>query len=76
MPIVRVRVEWRFKLPSRGNWLRGGVLYGSGQRLHECLRVRVNRIETGRRIIPVPNNKGGKYRVTAAVYPLTEPVRC
>lgn len=55
-------------------WLIGSLLYGSGLRLMECLRLRVKDIDFEQRRIVVRSGKGGKDRVTvlpnAAVAPL------
>jgi len=41
-----------------------GVLYGSGMRLMECLRLRVKDLDVERRTITVRQGKGGKDRIT------------
>lgn len=47
------------------HWLIGGLMYGSGLRISECLRLRVKDIEFGhRRQIVVRNGKGDRDRVT------------
>ena len=45
-------------------WLIGSLLYGSGLRLMECLRLRVKDIDFDARQIVVRNGKGAKDRVT------------
>src|SRR5690606_12222800 len=45
-------------------WLIASLLYGSGMRLMECLRLRVKDIEISRRQILVRSGKGNKDRVT------------
>jgi integron integrase len=45
-------------------WLIGSLLYGSGLRLMECLRLRVKDVEFEQRQIVVRSGKGGKDRVT------------
>jgi integron integrase len=45
-------------------WLVGNLLYGSGLRLMECVRLRVKDIDFDQRQIVVRNGKGGKDRVT------------
>jgi integron integrase len=44
-------------------WLIGCLLYGSGLRLMECLRLRVMNLDFGHRCVFVMNGKGGKDRV-------------
>jgi hypothetical protein len=46
-------------------WLMAGLLYGSGLRLMECLRLRVKDVEFGAGRIVVRDGKGAKDRVTA-----------
>jgi integron integrase len=43
-------------------WLMGALLYGTGMRLMECVRLRVQDVDFGRREIVVRNGKGGKDR--------------
>ena len=43
-------------------WLMAGLLYGAGIRLMECVRLRVQDVDFGRREILVRNGKGGKDR--------------
>ncbi len=45
-------------------WLIGSLLYGSGLRLMECLRLRVKDLDFAQRQIIVRNGKGGRDRVT------------
>jgi len=51
------------------------LLYGSGLRLMECVRLRVHDVEFSRREILVRNGKGGKDRVTMLPDPLVEPLQ-
>jgi integron integrase len=46
------------------HWLIGGLLYGSGLRLMECLRLRVKDVDLQARQITVRSGKGDKDRVT------------
>jgi len=45
-------------------WLMTGLLYGSGLRLMECLRLRVQDIDFGRQEVTIRDGKGGKDRRT------------
>jgi integron integrase len=55
--------------------LMASLLYGSGLRLLECMRLRVHDIEFDRRQIMVRNGKGGKDRVTVLPDQVAEPLR-
>ncbi|MCL5966866.1 MAG: site-specific integrase [Deltaproteobacteria bacterium] len=55
--------------------LMGGLLYGAGLRLMECLRLRVKDIDFDRGQITVRDGKGGKDRVTVLPALLREPLR-
>ena len=52
-----------------------GLLYGSGLRLMECLRLRVQDIDFGYRQIVVRNAKGGKDRVVHLPQRFSDPLR-
>ncbi len=43
-------------------WLMGALLYGTGMRLMECVRLRAKDVDFGRNEICVRNGKGGKDR--------------
>src|SRR3546814_136754 len=43
-------------------WLMAALLYGTGMRLMECIRLRVKDVDFGRGEIVVRNGKGGKDR--------------
>lgn len=51
------------------------LLYGSGMRLLECLRLRVKDVDLSRREIVVRDGKGGKDRVTMIPAQLVEALR-
>jgi integron integrase len=55
--------------------LMGGLLYGSGLRLMECVRLRVKDIDFELAQITVRDAKGGKDRVTMLPINLTEALR-
>jgi integron integrase len=54
--------------------LMGGLLYGSGLRLMECVRLRVKDIDFGYLRITVRDGKGAKDRVTMLPTNLAEPL--
>jgi integron integrase len=53
------------------HWLIGGLLYGSGLRLMECLRLRVKDVDFPQRQIVVRAGKGAKDRVTLLAQSIT-----
>jgi integron integrase len=55
--------------------LMAGLLYGSGLRLMECVRLRVKDIDFALAQITVRDAKGGKDRVTMLPVNLSEPLR-
>jgi integron integrase len=55
--------------------LMGELMYGSGVRLMELLRLRVKDVDTERRQLVVRAGKGGKDRVTVLPKVLLEPLR-
>jgi integron integrase len=56
-------------------WLMASLLYGSGLRLMECLRLRVKDVDFGYVQIVVRDGKGQKDRVTVLPEALKEPLR-
>lgn len=78
LPVVFTRSEARAVLShlTGSRWLMAALMYGSGLRLMECLRLRVKDIEPEPRQIIVRDGKGGKDRVTplpaSCVQPLTD----
>lgn len=56
-------------------WLMVGVMYGSGVRLLECLRLRVKDLDFDYHCLTVRQGKGGKDRVVTLARPLEEPLR-
>jgi len=56
-------------------WLLASLLYGTGLRLMECLRLRVKDIDFGRAEITVRDGKGGKDRRTMLPRSLMEPLQ-
>jgi integron integrase len=66
LPVVLSRDEVRAVLAQLdgSKWLMASLLYGSGLRLMECLRLRVKDIDFGYSQIIVRDGKGGKDRAT------------
>ncbi len=66
LPVVLSRDEVAALLNQMGGvtWLAAALLYGSGLRLMECLRLRVKDVDLVRREITVRQGKGGKDRRT------------
>ena len=56
-------------------WLMASLLYGSGLRLRECLKLRVKDVDFDYRQIMVRDAKGGKDRVTMLPHSVIEPLR-
>jgi integron integrase len=66
LPVVLTREEVRRLLDIMGDGsfaLMAGLMYGSGLRLMECVRLRVTDLDFGYSQILVRNGKGGKDRV-------------
>lgn len=66
LPVVLNRDEIQAILTrlERTHWLVAGLLYGTGMRIMECLRLRVQDIDFKRREILIRDGKGFKDRVT------------
>ncbi|MCI0701583.1 MAG: integron integrase, partial [Planctomycetia bacterium] len=66
LPVVLTREEVRRLLANLDNPYRlmGQLMYGSGLRLLECLRLRVKDLDFERREITIREGKGNKDRVT------------
>lgn len=77
LPLVLTRQETRALLAQLSGvyWLVGNLLYGSGLRLMECLRLRVQDIDFDHSQVMVRNGKRGKDRVTVLPGVLIEPLR-
>ena len=56
-------------------WLLSSLLYGTGLRLMECLRMRVKDVDVARNEITVRNGKGGKDRRTVLPKSLVDPLQ-
>src|SRR3954470_15652120 len=77
IPVVFTRVEARAVLARlKGDYrLMAHLLYGSGLRLLECLRLRVKDIDFGYRQITVRESKGLRERVTLLPDRLCRPLQ-
>jgi len=77
VPVVLTRDEVRALLArlEGAKWLMAALLYGSGLRLRECLKLRVKDVDFGYRQITVRDGKGAKDRVTMLPAELAEPLR-
>ncbi len=77
LPVVLTRDEVRSVLAQLDGtaWLMASLLYGSGLRLMECLRLRVKDVDFGQRHIIVRDGKGQKDRATLLPRALDEPLR-
>ena len=66
LPTVLTRDEVRSVLAQLDGttWLMASLLYGSGLRLLECLRLRIKDVDFGQRHIIIRDGKGQKDRVT------------
>jgi integron integrase len=66
LPVVLTRAETRAVLAQLPGvyWLIGNLLYGSGMRLMECLRLRVQDIDFSYSRVTVRTGKGDRDRVT------------
>ena len=77
LPTVLTQDEVR-QLLSRMDgtkWLIASLLYGSGLRLRECLKLRVKDVEFSYRQIVVRDAKGAKDRVTMLPESVIDPLR-
>jgi integron integrase len=77
LPVVLSRTEIRkvFSKLTGTNKLMAGLLYGSGLRLMECVRLRVKDIDFAYAQITVRDGKGGKDRVTMLPVNLAAPLQ-
>jgi integron integrase len=77
LPTVLTRDEVRSVLDQLDGtaWLMASLLYGSGLRLMECLRLRIKDVDFGQRHIVVRDGKGQKDRVTLLPLALEDPLR-
>ncbi len=77
LPTVLAREEVRVLLGAMDgrSWLLASLLYGTGMRLMECLRLRVKDVDFKRNEITVRDGKGGKDRRTMLPRSLVEPLQ-
>jgi integron integrase len=77
LPVVLGKDEVRqvFSHLDGPHWLPACLLYGSGLRLMECLRLRVKDLDFEHRAITVRGGKGGKDRVVTMPDPCIEPLK-
>ena len=77
LPVVLSRGEVQallMRLDGR-TWVLASLLYGTGMRLMECLRLRVKDVDFARNEVTVRNGKGGKDRRTVLPTSLLEPLQ-
>lgn len=77
LPMVLTRGEVKAILCQLATtkWLMASLLYGSGLRLSECLRLRVKDVDFAYRQITVRDGKGGKDRITILPHTLLAPLQ-
>lgn len=77
LPVVLTRAETQAVLQALDgtHQLIGRLLYGSGRRILEAMRLRVKDVDLDRRAIVVRNGKGGKDRITVLPNTLIAPIR-
>jgi integron integrase len=77
LPVVFTREEARAVLARLDGvrWMMASLLYGSGLRLMECIRLRVEDVDFDRHQLVVRDGKGGKDRVTMVPDRLVEPLK-
>ena len=77
LPIVlsRQEVSTLFVHLAGVHWLMAGLLYGSGLRLMECLRLRIKDLDFSLQQLMVRKGKGNKDRITMLPEQLLEALR-
>jgi integron integrase len=77
LPVVLTRQEVELVLNALSgvHQMKAGLLYGSGLRLMECLRLRVQDVDFGYRQIMVRNAKGGKDRIVPLPQRFSDPLK-
>jgi integron integrase len=76
LPVVLNREEIQAILSRLNgtNWLIASLLYGTGMRIMECLRLRVQGVDMKRKEILIRDGKGAKDRVTMLPVSLVQPL--
>jgi integron integrase len=76
LPVVLNREEVQAILSRLNgtNWLIASLLYGTGMRIMECLRLRVQDVDMKRKEILIRDGKGFKDRVTMLPVSLVRPL--
>ncbi len=77
LPVVMTREEVKAVLSclQGDKWLMASLMYGSGLRLMECLKLRVQDIDFGGNEILVRDGKGAKDRITMLPESLKAPLQ-
>lgn len=77
LPVVLSRAEVRAVLRELKGpyWVIANLLYGSGLRLLEALRLRIKDLDLDKRTVIVRDGKGMKDRITVLPEPLVAPLR-
>ena len=77
LPVVFTREEARGVLARLDGirWVMASLLYGSGLRLMECIRLRVKDVDFDQHQLIVRDGKGGKDRITMLPDRLVEPLK-
>jgi integrase len=77
LPVVFTRQEIRAVLVrlDGARQLMAGLMYGSGLRLMECLRLRIKDVDFGQNHIVVRDGRGQKDRVTLLPVTLADPLK-
>lgn len=77
LPVVMTREEVKTVLANLtgDKWLMASLMYGAGLRLMECLRLRVQDIDSSRNEILVRDGKGAKDRITMLPASLKVPLQ-
>lgn len=77
LPVVMTSDEVKAVLAnlSGDKWVMASLMYGSGLRLMECLRLRIQDLDFSRNEILVRNGKGAKDRITMLPGSLKKPLQ-